>query len=122
MGQLTFRRKKKPVSSPPPTIEVVNNSTVTASKAAVGKKKAGGARLWMRLDRWGHSELIECDKSVILKRVSIPSRDLRILGPIFSHSSRILGTSSFTFWRSVCVLFFLFYFAIFVFNFDDLIT
>ncbi|CAA2960175.1 magnesium transporter MRS2-4 [Olea europaea subsp. europaea] len=91
MGQLTFRRKKKPVSSPPPTIEVVNNSTVTASKAAVGKKKAGGARLWMRLDRWGHSELIECDKSVILKRVSIPSRDLRILGPIFSHSSRILA-------------------------------
>ncbi|KAL2513897.1 Magnesium transporter MRS2-4 [Forsythia ovata] len=97
-GQLTFRRKKKAMTPPtPPAIEVVNNSMVaaaaaaTTSKAVVGKKKAGGARLWMRLDRWGQSELIECDKSVILKRVSIPSRDLRILGPIFSHSSSILA-------------------------------
>ncbi|KAL2491122.1 Magnesium transporter MRS2-4 [Abeliophyllum distichum] len=94
-GQLTFRRKKKAMTPPtPPAIEMVNNSMVaaaTTSKAVVGKKKAGGARLWMRLDRWGHSELIECDKSVILKRVSIPSRDLRILGPIFSHSSSILA-------------------------------
>ncbi|KAL2487650.1 Magnesium transporter MRS2-4 [Forsythia ovata] len=93
-GQLTFRRKKKAMTPPTPlAIEVVNNSMVaaaTTSKAVVGKKKAGGARLWMRLDRWGQSELIECDKSVILKRVSIPSRDLRILGPIFSHSSSIL--------------------------------
>ncbi|CAI9764545.1 unnamed protein product [Fraxinus pennsylvanica] len=96
-GQLMFRRKKKPVSQPTPlTIEVVKNSVVAAAKAVAGKKKAGGARLWMRMDRWGHSELMECDKSVILKRVSIPSRDLRILGPIFSHSSCILGVSNFT--------------------------
>lgn len=88
---------------PPPEIEASTIAVVVApagiggtaagtGKALVGKKKAGGAaRLWMRFDRTGQSELIECDKSVIIKRVSIPARDLRILGPIFSHSSSILG-------------------------------
>ncbi|GFQ04506.1 magnesium transporter mrs2-4 [Phtheirospermum japonicum] len=91
MGKLTFRRKKKavpppPVPPPPPAVEPAS----TTIKPAV-KKKAGGSRLWMRMDRLGQSELIECDKSVIIKRVSIPARDLRILGPIFSHSSSILA-------------------------------
>ncbi|XP_075520686.1 magnesium transporter MRS2-4-like [Primulina tabacum] len=93
MGKLTFRRRKK--SALPPTIDVARNSMMAAAAAAankaVVKKKAAGARLWMRMDRWGQSELIECDKSVIIKRASIPTRDLRILGPIFSHSSSILA-------------------------------
>lgn len=55
------------------------------------KKKAGGARLWMRFDRSGESELFECDKSTIIKRTGIPARDLRILGPVFSNSSNILA-------------------------------
>ncbi|XP_022942922.1 magnesium transporter MRS2-4-like [Cucurbita moschata] len=60
---------------------------------AVGKvkKKAGGAKLWMRLDRWGQSELLEWDKNAIIRRAAIPARDLRILGPVFSHSSNILA-------------------------------
>lgn len=92
MGKLTLRlRRKKKVAPPtlpppPPAIE----PAATTSKASA-KKKAVGSRLWMRMDRLGQSELIECDKSVIIKRVSIPARDLRILGPIFSHSSSILG-------------------------------
>lgn len=56
----------------------------------VGKKKAG-ARLWMRLDRWGASEILELDKASIIRRVGVPPRDLRILGPVFSHSSNILA-------------------------------
>ncbi|KAK6143758.1 hypothetical protein DH2020_024106 [Rehmannia glutinosa] len=91
MGKLTFRRRKKavppPMPPPPPAIEASTTSKTTV------KKKAGGARLWMRMDRLGQSELIECDKSVIIKRVSIPARDLRILGPIFSHSSSIIVTA-----------------------------
>ena len=117
-GQSLFRRRKKASLPPhPPEIEATtssalvpvvpnnnNNNFASSSstaivaaagnnnKASVGKKKAGGAaRLWMRFDRTGQSELIECDKSVIIKRVSIPARDLRILGPVFSHSSSILG-------------------------------
>ncbi|CAN6466825.1 unnamed protein product [Victoria cruziana] len=64
------------------------------SSAAVvggkGKKKTG-ARLWMRFDQTGQSEFIELDKSAIMRRVAIPARDLRILGPVFSHSSHILA-------------------------------
>ncbi|XP_062205071.1 putative magnesium transporter MRS2-G [Phragmites australis] len=56
----------------------------------VGKKKAG-ARLWMRLDRWGASEIVELDKASIIRRAGVPPRDLRILGPVFSHSSNILA-------------------------------
>lgn len=77
-----------PSSNPNP-----NNTTSTsnAAVAAAKSKKKMGSRLWMRFDRAGRSETFECDKSAILKRVSIPARDLRILGPVFSHSSNILG-------------------------------
>ncbi|XP_050211220.1 magnesium transporter MRS2-4 [Mercurialis annua] len=68
-----------------------NNNNLIVGAVPKTKKKAGGARLWMRFDRFGNSELMECDKSVIIKRVSIPARDLRILGPVFSHSSNILA-------------------------------
>ncbi|XP_065871013.1 magnesium transporter MRS2-4 [Euphorbia lathyris] len=71
----------------------VNNHNNSVVAVAVGKtkKKAGGSRLWMRFDRFGNSELMECEKSTIIKRVAIPARDLRILGPVFSHSSSILA-------------------------------
>jgi magnesium transporter len=73
----------------------VPNKSLAAMVAAAGtskvKKKAGGARLWMRFDQSGQSELTECDKSTIIKRVSIPARDLRIHGPVFSDSSNILA-------------------------------
>lgn len=62
-----------------------------ATAVAKPKKKAGGARLWMRFDRSGESELFECDKNTIIKRAGIPARDLRILGPVFSNSSNILA-------------------------------
>lgn len=45
----------------------------------------------MRFDRTGAMEVVECDKSTIIKRSSVPARDLRILGPVFSHSSNILA-------------------------------
>ncbi|RXH73541.1 hypothetical protein DVH24_016363 [Malus domestica] len=53
-------------------------------------KKDGGARLWMRFDHFGGSNLIECDKNAIIRRAAIPARDLRILEPVISHSSSIL--------------------------------
>ncbi|CAA6658904.1 unnamed protein product [Spirodela intermedia] len=56
-----------------------------------GKKKTAGSRLWMRFDLTGKTELLECDKSVIIQRAGIPPRDLRILGPVFSHSSNIIA-------------------------------
>ncbi|KAK3028225.1 hypothetical protein RJ639_037559 [Escallonia herrerae] len=90
------RRSKKPAEMPliPAVVspsDGADNSIAAMVAASKPKKKAGGARLWMRFDRSGQSELIECDKSMIIKRASIPARDLRILGPVFSHSSSILA-------------------------------
>ncbi|KAL3538526.1 hypothetical protein ACH5RR_001892 [Cinchona calisaya] len=85
-------RRKKPSSPPKPPPEIEASTSSAAAPVVVGKKKtAGPTRLWMKFDRTGQSELFECDKSVILKRVCIPARDLRILGPIFSPSSTILA-------------------------------
>lgn len=73
------------VSIPPPRTE---NQVVPITAM---KKKMMGSWTWMRFDANGNSELLEFDKNALLQRVSIPARDLRILGPIFSPSSHILG-------------------------------
>ena len=75
----------------PKNDDVARTSSASTSK---GKKIVGVARLWMKFDKFGESELTEWDKSSMIKRVGIPARDLRILGPVFSHSSNILGMFS----------------------------
>ncbi|CAM6112801.1 unnamed protein product [Calypogeia fissa] len=55
------------------------------------KKKKPGSRVWMRFDSSGVSEFLELDRNAIMQRASIPARDLRILGPVFSQSSHILA-------------------------------
>lgn len=89
------RRLKKQAGSSPPQIgggaASPPNNNNCSSLVGKGKKKTGGARLWMRLDQSGRHELMELDKNAIIRRASIPARDLRILGPVFSHSSSILG-------------------------------
>ncbi|OIT38186.1 PREDICTED: magnesium transporter MRS2-4 [Nicotiana attenuata] len=96
-GQFSIRRRKKAMAPPLPPPPVVNGAAASnsivgaAGTSKVVKKKLGAARLWMRFDKRGQSELIEWDKSAIIKRAGIPARDLRILGPIFSHSSSILA-------------------------------
>lgn len=57
----------------------------------VKKKKKPDTRLWMRLRSEGDSELLELDRNTLTKLVSIPARDLRILGPVFAQSSSILA-------------------------------
>ncbi|THG06554.1 hypothetical protein TEA_014048 [Camellia sinensis var. sinensis] len=98
--KMSRRRPKKSsqtAATAPPSPNNKSMSAMVAGSSSKTKKKAGGARLWMRLDKFGQSELIECDRSTIIKRVSIPVRDLRILGPFFSHSSNILASS--TMWK-----------------------
>ncbi|XP_061365746.1 magnesium transporter MRS2-4-like [Gastrolobium bilobum] len=71
--------------------ENANNGLIVGGAVTKAKKKTGGARLWMRFDRSGRSELVEWDKNAIIHHAAIPARDLRILGPVFSHSSNILA-------------------------------
>ncbi|CAL5214292.1 unnamed protein product [Lathyrus oleraceus] len=95
-GLFSFRRRSKksavPTHSPPhPTaVEIIGSPSDNRLVTKV-KKKTGGARLWMRFDRSGKSELVEWEKNTIIRHAAIPARDLRILGPVFSHSSNILA-------------------------------
>lgn len=61
---------------------------------SVLKNRKMGTRTWMKFDASGSSEMFDCDRNGLLKRVTVPARDLRILGPIFSQSSHILGNYS----------------------------
>ncbi|KAI3972670.1 hypothetical protein MKX01_019328 [Papaver californicum] len=93
------RRNKKSTEMQPQQIDNNNNINSNPSNlvgavptsSAKPKKKTGNARLWMKFNQFGESEIFELDKNAIIKRVSIPARDLRILGPVFSQSSNILA-------------------------------
>ncbi|KAL1561802.1 Magnesium transporter MRS2-I [Salvia divinorum] len=60
---------------------------------AVGglKKKGGGSRNWILLDSSGQEIALDVDKYAIMHRVQIHARDLRILDPLLSYPSTILG-------------------------------
>ncbi|GAB4843257.1 Magnesium transporter MRS2-2 [Ancistrocladus abbreviatus] len=55
------------------------------------KKKAAGSRSWILLDASGQGPVIDVDKYAIMHRVHIHARDLRILDPLLSYPSTILG-------------------------------
>jgi magnesium transporter len=90
----SFRRRSKklpPPPQPPPSTLEITGSPSENPLVLKPKKKTGGAKLWMRFDRSGKSELVEWEKNTIIRLAAIPARDLRILGPVFSHSSNILA-------------------------------
>lgn len=54
-------------------------------------KKTAVSRSWVSVDTSGQSTVLDLDKYGIMKRVSIHARDLRILDPLLSYPSAILG-------------------------------
>lgn len=54
-------------------------------------KKTAVSRSWVSVDHNGESTVLDLDKYGIMKRVSIHARDLRILDPLLSYPSAILG-------------------------------
>uniref|UniRef100_A0A6N2LUV3 Magnesium transporter n=1 Tax=Salix viminalis TaxID=40686 RepID=A0A6N2LUV3_SALVM len=59
-----------------------------------GLKKRGhghGNRSWIKIDQDGNSKILELDKVTIMRHCSLPSRDLRLLDPLFIYPSTILG-------------------------------
>ncbi|KAL9246324.1 hypothetical protein vseg_019872 [Gypsophila vaccaria] len=58
-----------------------------------GVKKRGhiGNRSWIKIDQHGNAEVLELDKTTIMRDCSLPSRDLRLLDPLFIYPSTILG-------------------------------
>ncbi|KAG8375698.1 hypothetical protein BUALT_Bualt10G0127600 [Buddleja alternifolia] len=55
------------------------------------KKKGAGSRSWILMDSSGQEVILDVDKYAIMHRVQIHARDLRILDPLLSYPSTILG-------------------------------
>ncbi|WOK92993.1 magnesium transporter MRS2-I isoform X1 [Canna indica] len=55
------------------------------------KKKTAAAKSWILLDSTGQGTILDVDKYAIMHRVQIHARDLRILDPLLSYPSTILG-------------------------------
>jgi hypothetical protein len=56
-----------------------------------GRKKGVGVRTWLVLNSSGQSEPKEEGKHSIMRRTGLPARDLRILDPLLSYPSTVLG-------------------------------
>lgn len=61
------------------------------SQPALLTKKTAVSRSWVSVDHNGNSTVLDLDKYGIMKRVEIHARDLRILDPLLSYPSAILG-------------------------------
>lgn len=70
-----------------------DGSVVPADPQAmvVVKKKTHTSRSWILFDATGQGSLLDVDKYAIMHRVQINARDLRILDPLLSYPSTILG-------------------------------
>ncbi|XP_027160743.1 magnesium transporter MRS2-3-like [Coffea eugenioides] len=55
------------------------------------RKKAAGVRQWLLLDSSGQTQVVEAGKHAIMRRTGLPARDLRILDPLLSYPSTVLG-------------------------------
>ncbi|KAI4314080.1 hypothetical protein L6164_027020 [Bauhinia variegata] len=55
------------------------------------KKRGHGSRSWIKIDKNGNSNTLTLDKATIMRRCSLPSRDLRLLDPKFIYPSTVLG-------------------------------
>lgn len=55
------------------------------------RKKGTGVRAWLLLDATGQTQVVEAGKHAIMRRTGLPARDLRILDPLLSYPSTVLG-------------------------------
>jgi len=55
------------------------------------RKKVTGIRAWMLVDQMGQAQVLEAGKHFIMRKTGLPGRDLRILDPLLSYPSTILG-------------------------------
>ncbi|XP_068653734.1 magnesium transporter MRS2-3-like [Aristolochia californica] len=68
-----------------------DEADATRAAAGVLRKKGGGVRFWLVLDVTGQAQVVEAGKHAIMRRTGLPARDLRILDPLLSYPSTVLG-------------------------------
>ncbi|TXG46653.1 hypothetical protein EZV62_011075 [Acer yangbiense] len=66
-------------------------SNMPLSTGAGLRKKGAGVRAWLLLDSTGQAQVVEAGKHAIMRRTGLPARDLRILDPLLSYPSTVLG-------------------------------
>ncbi|KAA3471212.1 magnesium transporter MRS2-2-like [Gossypium australe] len=64
---------------------------VVEAQVATLKKKTAATTIWISMDAKGQSVILDVDKYAIMRRVQVHARDLRILDPMLSYPSTILG-------------------------------
>ncbi|KAI8028991.1 Magnesium transporter MRS2-F [Camellia lanceoleosa] len=55
------------------------------------RRKGIGTRVWLVVSESGHTHIEEVGKHSIMRRTGLPARDLRVLDPMLSYPSTILG-------------------------------
>jgi len=69
-----------------------SNGQINRGTGISGLKKRGhGSRSWIKIGRDGNFQTVTLDKATIMRHCSLPSRDLRLLDPMFIYPSAILG-------------------------------
>eukprot|EP00258_Populus_trichocarpa_P050490 XP_024466509.1 magnesium transporter MRS2-5 isoform X4 [Populus trichocarpa] len=94
-----FRGPHPPAGVPEPAVSLCNgrlnlDGYGNRGSSFPGLKKRGhalGNRSWIKIDQDGNSKILELDKVTIMRHCSLPSRDLRLLDPLFIYPSTILG-------------------------------
>lgn len=89
----SFRRPTRHLDLPKPATfhSGLSYAQCHGFAASSTKKRGQGNRPWTQIDRDGNSQVVVLDKATIMRRCSLPSRDLRLLDPLFDCHSTILS-------------------------------
>ncbi|KAB1993721.1 hypothetical protein ES319_D13G051100v1 [Gossypium barbadense] len=83
-----------PSSKPEDDPDLSNRSAVIPNQTlpfTTHRKKGTSIRSWLLLDSTAHTFRLEAGKHSIMRRTGLPGRDLRILDPLLSYPSTVLG-------------------------------
>ncbi|KAH1030894.1 hypothetical protein J1N35_043068 [Gossypium stocksii] len=84
----------RPSSKPEDDPDLPNLSTAIPNQTlpfTTHRKKGTSIRSWLLLDSTAHTFRLEAGKHSIMRRTGLPGRDLRILDPLLSYPSTVLG-------------------------------